>query len=139
MFWIFKFIPDLFWVALLVAGLSGYFFNQIITVKTYQLPIKILSGAVVLATIFIFGIMYCNKTWTQAAKDLEDKVAAMETEAAQVTETIKEKVVIKTKVIQQRGQDIVQYVDREVTKTDAGCVISPEFISVHNRAAEPPR
>ena len=139
MFWIFKFIPDLFWVALLVTGLSGYFFNHLIPVKVYQLPIKILSGAVVLATLFIFGVLYCNKAWTQAAKELEDKVAAMEAESAQVTETIKEKVVVKTKIIQQRGQDIVQYVDREVTKTDAVCVISPEFISAHNRAAEPPR
>lgn len=139
MFFIFKFIPDLFWLVLLIAGLSGYFLSHLIPVKTYQLPTKIVSGVVVLSTIFIFGMLYSNNAWQQAAKELQDKVAAMEQESAQVTETIKEKVVVKTKIIQQRGQDIVQYVDREVVKTDSGCVVSPEFVKAHNSAAEPPR
>ena len=139
MFWIFKFIPDLFWAVLLVAGLLGYFLNHLIPIKTYQLPVKIIGGILVLATIFISGILYCDNAWKQAAKDLQAKVEVAEAESKVANETIKEKIVIKTQIVRQRGQDIVQYVDREVTKTDSGCVISPEFINAHNRAAEPPK
>jgi energy-coupling factor transporter transmembrane protein EcfT len=139
MFFIFKFIPDLFWLVLLIAGLSGYFLSHLIPVKTYVLPIKIISGVVVLLTIFVFGMLYCDNTWKAAAAELEAKVRAAEAQSAATNETIKEKLVVKTQIIKQRGADIVQYIDREVTKHDAGCVIPPEFVNVHNRAAEPPK
>jgi transcriptional regulator of nitric oxide reductase len=50
-----------------------------------------------------------------------------------------EKTVVKTQVVRERGKDIVRYVDREVVKFDANCVIPQEFVTVHNRAAEAPK
>jgi hypothetical protein len=55
-----------------------------------------------------------------------------------VNEVIKERVVTKTQVVKQRGEATVEYITREVVKHNAGCVIPPEFINAHNRAAETP-
>ena len=46
-----------------------------------------------------------------------------------------EKVVTKTQVVKQRGEDIIKYVDKEIVKYDNTCVIPKEFIEAHNRAA----
>lgn len=139
MFWIFKIIPYWFWWLLLLSGLSAYFLSNLSPVKTYVLPIKIISSIVVAATIFTLGMNYANNAWQQAAQELEAKISAMAAESAVINNTIKEKIVVKTQIIKQRGQDTIQYIDREVTKTDTGCVISPEFVQAHNRAAEPPK
>jgi hypothetical protein len=74
---------------------------------------------------------------------METKVAEAEAKAAIENTKIVEKVVKKTEYITRRGQDIVQYVDREVVKYDTKfapggiCEIPKEFIVAHNKAAEP--
>ena len=45
----------------------------------------------------------------------------------------------KTTEIRQRTQYIRQYVDREVVRYDAGCVIPQPFVQAHNDAAEAPK
>lgn len=139
MFFIFRIIPDWFWWSLLVAGLSSYFLSYLSPIKTYVLPLKIAGSMVVVVSIFIFGMLYCNNTWKQTAQELQDKVLLMEAKSAEVTKTISEKVTVKTQIIRERGADTIQYIDREVTKYDTSCVIPQEFVNAHNRAAEPPK
>jgi hypothetical protein len=56
-----------------------------------------------------------------------------------------EKVITKTKVVKERGDEIIKYVDREIVKYDTKflpggiCEIPKEFIKAHNDAAEPPK
>lgn len=139
MFWIFKIIPDWFWWLPLIAGLSGYFLSQLKPLKPYTQVLKIVSPILVAVTIFIFGMLYANNTWKQAAQALQAKVEVAEAESRATNKVIEEKVVVKTQVVRQRGQDIIQYVDREVFKHDTQCVIPQEFVQAHNRAAEPPK
>lgn len=84
-------------------------------------------------------MLYCDRTWQAAARELELKVAEAEAKSQQVNEVIRDRIVTRTQVVKLRGDDVVRYIDREVTKTDAGCVISPEFVQAHNRSAEPPK
>ncbi len=123
---------------LLTAGLFSYFLSHLIPIKTYQLPIKIAGGTTVAAVIFILGLLYANGVWQQAAQELQAKVAIAEAKSQVVNEVIKERVVTKTQVVKQRGEATVEYITREVVKHNAGCVIPPEFINAHNRAAETP-
>jgi 4-hydroxyphenylpyruvate dioxygenase-like putative hemolysin len=80
-----------------------------------------------------------NDSWLARVKDLEVKVAAAEAKSATTNTEIVEKTIVKTQVVRERGQDIVQYVDREVVKFDANCAVPKEFVTVHNRAAEAPK
>jgi uncharacterized membrane protein len=139
MFWILEIFPNWFWWLLLVAGLSGYFLSHLVPVKTYQLPIKIVSGMVVLAVIFIAGLLYANGVWQQAARDLQHKVEVAEAKSQQVNEVIKERVITKTQVIKQRGENTTEYITREVVKHDNSCVIPQEFVVAHNTAAKAPK
>lgn len=139
MFFIFKIIPDWFWWFLLIAGLSGYYLSHLNLLKPYKFIVKNLSSILVAVTIFIIGMLYADNTWKGAARELEAKVAQAEADSKIANESIKEKVVYKTQIVKQRGLDNIQYIDREITKHDTGCIIPPEFISAHNRAAEPPK
>ena len=138
MFWVLEIFPNWVWWVLLIAGLFSYFLSHLIPLKTYQLPIKIAGGTLVAAVIFILGLLYADGVWQQAAKELQAKVVAAEAKSQVVNEVIKERVVTKTQVVKQRGEATVEYITREVVKHNASCVIPPEFINAHNRAAETP-
>ena len=75
--------------------------------------------------------------WRDKVKEVEAKLAAAEAESKKETVKIVERVVKKTEIIQRRGQDVVQYIDREVTKYDNTCVIPKEFVKAHNDSATP--
>ena len=57
-------------------------------------------------------------------------------------EVVIEKVVTKTKVVKEKGQEVTKYVDREIVKYDVKfapggeCEIPKEFIKAHNEAAK---
>lgn len=139
MFWILEIFPHWLWGLLLIAGFSGYFLSHLVPVKTYQLPIKIVSGTLACVIIFIIGLLYANGVWKQAAKDLQHKVEVAEAKSQQVNEVIKERVVTKTQIIKQRGEATVEYITREITKHDSGCQIPVEFVTAHNLAAKAPK
>jgi hypothetical protein len=139
MFWILEIFPHWLWWLLLLAGFCAYGLSHLVPLKTYQLPIKILGGVVVLAVIFIMGLLYANGAWQQAAKDLQQQVAVAEAKSKEVNTVVEERVVVKTQVVKQRGSSTVEYIVREVVKHDSGCVIPPEFVTAHNRAAEAPK
>lgn len=139
MFWILEIFPHWLWWLLLLAGFCAFFLSQLVPLKTYQLPIKILGGVVVLLTIFTMGLLYANGVWQQAAKELQAQVAVAEAKSQVVNEVIKERVVTKTQVIKQRGEATTEYIIKEVVKHDNSCVIPQEFVTAHNRAAEAPK
>lgn len=87
-----------------------------------------------------------EETWRERVAEVEAKLKVAEAQSAKENVKIVERVVKKTEYITRRGQDIVQYVDREIAKYDTKfapggqCEIPREFIQAHNRAAEaPPR
>lgn len=139
MFLIFKFLPDWLWLLTAAAPILGFFASRLPILKTYSLIIKIVSLVTLVSTIFILGMLYADNTWKAAAKELENKVAIAEAQAKVVNTTIETKVITKTQVVKIRGDDIIKYVDREVTKYDNTCIIPKEFITSHNRAAEQPK
>lgn len=139
MFFIFKILPDWIWGLALLSGILAFLLSYLPQAKLYALPLKIVGGMVVAATIFIFGMLYCDNTWKQAAQELQARVDVAEAKSQTVNETIKEKVVYKTQVITKRGSDNVQFIDREVVKYDTTCVLPKEFVQAHNRAAEQPK
>jgi uncharacterized membrane protein len=139
MFWILNFFPGWIYWVLLIAGFCGYFLAGFVPLKTYQLPVKILGGVVVLLVIFIMGLLYANGVWQQAARDLQQQVAVAEAKSQVVNEVIKERVVTKTQVIKQRGEATTEYIIKEVVKHDNSCVIPQEFVTAHNHAAEAPK
>jgi hypothetical protein len=74
-------------------------------------------------------------------REVEAKLAVAEKRSAEVNTEIVTKIVTKTKLVTQRGDDIIKYVDREVVKNQEvikfveNCPIPEIIINTHNAAA----
>jgi hypothetical protein len=146
--WILHFLPDtvILWFCniLLLVGISltvaGFFAHRIPLVWQYQLPFKVLGIALLTLGVYFRGGYAVEQQWRERVVEVEARLKVAEEKSSKENLRIETKVVKKTEYIKTRGQDIVQYVDREVAKYDDTCAIPPPFIKAHNRAAEaPPR
>lgn len=145
--WILHFLPDsliifIAWLILL-AGIAGFVASKAVRwlpmLGQYKLPLE-LGGVVVIAVgSYLMGGVSNEQTWRARVAEVEQRMAKAEAQAAKENVRIIEKVVVKTEQVRERGQDIVQYIDREVVKYDAQCKIPKEFVDAINRAAEPPK
>ncbi len=150
--WILHFLPDavILWFCniLLLVGIvltvAGFFAHRIPLVWQYQLPFRVLGIALLTLGVYFRGGYAVEAKWRERVAEVEQKLKAAEQQSAQVNERIVTKVVKKTEYITRRGQDVIQYVDREIVKYDVKfapggqCEIPREFIVAHNRAAEAP-
>jgi hypothetical protein len=147
--WILSFLPTWIFHAILVLGIVsiivGKFLTVIPLVKSYSIPIRIIGYFLVILGIFLEGGLSNEEVWQTRVKEVEAKLAIAEQQSKEENVKIVNKVVTKTQVIRTRGNDIVKYVDREITKYDskfaAGgqCEIPKEFIKAINDAAEAPK
>ena len=135
MFWIFKFTPDFVWYLIPLLGLVSLGLSRIPVLYMYRTVLSIAGTAVLALGLFALGMLYANNTWQQAARELQAKVAAAEAQSQVVNEVVREKLVTQTKIVRERGETVIKYIDREVVKQDQRCVIPPEFVTAHNQAA----
>jgi len=150
--WILHFLPStlILWFCniLLVTGLvlvtAGFFAHRIPLVSQYQLPFRVLGIALLVMGVYFRGGYAVEQQWRERVAEVEQKLQAAEKLSAQENVRIQERVVKKTEYITRRGQDIIQYVDREIVRYDTKfapggqCEIPREFIKAHNQAAEVP-
>jgi hypothetical protein len=79
--------------------------------------------------------------WRERVQEVEAKLEVAEKRSAEVNTEIVTKIVTKTKLVTQRGDDIIKYVDREVVKNQEvirfveNCPIPDIIINTHNAAA----
>jgi 4-hydroxyphenylpyruvate dioxygenase-like putative hemolysin len=85
--------------------------------------------------VYMAGSIANEEKWQLRVKEVEAKLAEAESRGAQETVKIVEKVVVQNRVIREKGQNIIQYVDREIVKYDSKCEIPPPFIESLNNAA----
>jgi hypothetical protein len=136
--WLLKFLPDWIFYVMLFGGLTGLLVNKFVP-AIYRTTVQAASAALFVFGLFMAGAIHDNSAWVARVQEMEAKVAAAEVESVKQNAKVVEKVITKVQLIEQRGNDIVKYVDREVTKYDNQCVIPKEFIKAHNDAAEQPK
>jgi len=147
--WILQWLPDWIFYGIFFAGLLGllatYVMKFIPFVYVYRTPIQAVSILAIAIGTYMSGAISNEEAWQTRVKEMEAKVAAAEVESQKENVKVVEKVVKKTEYITRRGQDIIQYVDREIVKYDTKfapggvCEIPTEFIKAHNDAAEAPK
>jgi hypothetical protein len=139
--WIVNFLPYWIFYAILAIGVIGLAvtyllrFIPIPAIYVYRTPIQLVSVALIVFGVYMAGSIANNEAWEAKVKEVELKLAEAEAQSAKETIKIVEKVVVQEKIVRQRGQDIVTYVDREVVKYDNKCEIPPPFVDAHNQAA----
>lgn len=133
--WILKFIPDVVFYVILFAGLIGVILSKFIPAY-YRSAVTAVSILLFCFGMFMSGAVHNNAEWEARVKELEVKLAKAETESQKENIQLVEKVTTKTKVIREKGEKLIQYVDREIVKVDNQCTIPKEFVILHNKAAE---
>jgi hypothetical protein len=144
--WILYLLPSWYTHAVPIIGIAiiliSMFLKVIPFISTYYLPLRIIGFVIFVFGIFFEGVMFSGKELESKVKELEAKVVAAEAKSAVVNTKIVEKVITKQKVVKERGEEIIKYVDKEIIKYDVRfapggqCEIPKEFITIHNKAAE---
>lgn len=139
--WILQWLPGWIFYAILVLGLIGWLITYLLKfipipqLFIYRNPIQIVSVLLIVFGVYMAGSIANNEAWEARVREVQAKLAEAEAKAAQETVRIVEKVVVQQKVVRERGQNVVQYVDREVVKYDTKCEIPQPFVEAHNNAA----
>jgi hypothetical protein len=120
-----------------VLTMAGLFAHRIPLVWRYHLPFRVLGIALLVLGVYFRGGLAVEQTWRERVAELQAKITTAEAVSKDANAKIESQVVKKTEYITRRGQDSVQFVDREVVKYDTTCVIPEPFVRAHNLAAEP--
>ncbi len=140
--WLLNWLPDWIFYAVGLVGLVGLFstyllqFIPIPAISMYKTPIQLVSIVLIGFATYMSGGIANEAKWNARVKEVEAKVAAAEVESVKQNVKIIEKVVKKTEYITRKGNDVIQYVDREIVKYDSLCVIPKEFVKAHNDATD---
>ena len=144
--WILSILPDaaihiIFGLGIL-GTIAGFVLGFIPFIKNYKLAIQIISLVVLVFGVYLEGGLADYKEWELKVKEMEAKVAQAEAQSANKNTEIQEKIVEKTKVIREKGRDIIKYVDKEIVKKEEvikyieNCPVPKDIVDLHNQAAE---
>jgi hypothetical protein len=147
--WILHLLPDtlIAWIVniILIAGavvtVAGFFVRFIPFVNTYRIPVQIAGILLLTIGVYFEGGYSTEMAWRERVREVEAKLQVAEKQSAEVNTEIVTRVVTKTKLVQERGNDIIRYIDREVVKNQEvirfveNCPIPDVIINTHNAAA----
>jgi uncharacterized protein YacL len=149
--WILKWLPFWIFYAILGIGLIGLAVTYLLkyipipAIYIYKTPIQLASVALIVLGTYMSGAISNEESWLARVKELEAKVEAAQVESEKENVKIETKIVTKTQVIKERGEEIIKYVDKEIVNYDTKflpggeCEIPKEVIVLHNKAAEVPK
>jgi len=147
--WILHLLPDslIAWIVnlILIAGAvvtaAGFFVRFIPFVNQYRIPVQIAGILLLTMGVYFEGGYTTEMAWRERVSEVEAKLAAAEIRSAEVNTEIVTRVVTQTRVVKERGDDIIRYVDREVVKNQEvikfveNCPIPEIIVNTHNAAA----
>jgi len=140
--WILNFLPDWAFYAAAAVGLAAIIIAKLTflfpPIALLKWPLTIGGFLVVVASAWVIGGISTEAIWQARVKQLQDKLEVAEQQSKKENVRIETKVIKKVEVVKVRGEQLIQYVDREIVKYDNQCIIPKEFIKVHNEAAAPP-
>lgn len=139
--WLLKFLPDWFFYAIVIVSAGGLLLSKFIPLM-YRTVAQLTLGVFLLYGVYVVGGIANEEVWQARVKEVEEKVAIAEAKSTEENVKIVTKIKYKKKIIHERGEDIITYIDREIVKYDVKfapggmCEIPKEFIQTLNKAAE---
>jgi len=126
-------IPSWLIHATVILGAILYFTSVILRfipfLSNYKLLVKIIGGVLLLGGVWLQGADYY---YSKARAE----VIRIEKESKEATARVEKEYQYKLAQTKQRGDTIVKYVDKYITKeSDAKCVIPNNFVILHDSAA----
>lgn len=139
------FIPQWFWTLLFILGICGVLAAWVLKfipfVKNYRLVIQVASVLSLMVSIWFLGGAANEEKWQAKVREMEEKIAEAQAQAAATTRAVEVKVVKEKEVIKGKTEYITRYIDREIVKKEEvvkfveNCPLPKDIIDVHNAAA----
>ena len=106
--WLPEFIVHLIFLAGIIGTIAGFVLGFIPFISKYKLPIQIISLLLLSLGVYLEGGLAEKAKWELRVKEMEAKVAEAQAKGAVLNTEI------VTKVVKEKGDAVVQYVDRLV-------------------------
>lgn len=147
--WLITFLPDAM-VALVVYTIiavgAGLIIASMLTrwipgVAAYRTPLQVFGAVVLMFGIYLQGGRANEAEWQARVQELELKLAQSQVDSGKKNIEVQTQVVTKTRVLREKGEEIIRYIDREVVKNQEviryieQCPVPKEIIDAHNAAA----
>jgi hypothetical protein len=133
-------IPDWIYHFILGTGLLltlvGFTLGFIPWIKQYLLPIKVFGILILSVGLYFEGRLAVKKELEQDIAELKVKLAEAEAKSEKVNTKIVTKVIREKEVVKEKGDSIIEYVDREVVKYNDKCPLPQSVIIAHDAAAQ---
>jgi len=114
----------------IVSSLVGF----IPTLKSYKLLLGTLGWIMFGLGLYWQGGLAYKKSQEEAVAQLQKKLDIAQAKSEQVNTQVVTRIVKDTKVIHDKGQALIQYIDRDVVKYDSTCIVPQDVIDAHNHA-----
>lgn len=120
--WILTVLPE--WVTHTIFSvgvlgtIAGFILGFMPFVRAYKLAIQVISLLILTLGVYLEGGLADHKEWELKVKEMEAQLAEAKAKGAEKNVEIQEKVVEKTKIVREKGQTIIKYIDREVVKNE---------------------
>ena len=144
--WIIQYLPEIVVHLIFTAGvlgiIAGFLLGFIPSIKPYKLAIQVISLLVFTLGVYLQGALEDTKIWQKRVLELEVKVKEAEAKSAKVNTVIQERVVTKTKVVKEKADEIIKYIDRDVVKREEvikyveRCSLPQDVVDAHNKAVD---
>jgi hypothetical protein len=147
--WLITFLPDAM-VALVVYTIiavgAGLIIVSMLTrwipgVSGYRTPLQVFGAVALMFGIYLQGGRANEAEWQARVQELELKLAQAQVESGKKNIEVQTQIVTKTRLLREKGDDIIRYIDREVVKNQEvvryieQCPVPKEIIDAHNAAA----
>jgi len=143
--WIFTVISEFIIHGIFLGGilltLFGFVLGFIPLIGKYRIPLQIIGLLTLIFGAYLEGGLADNKEWELKVREVEAQVAKAETQSAEKNIEVQEKIVTKTKIVKEKGDEVIKYIDREVIKKEEvikyieNCPVPQDIIDAHNAAA----
>lgn len=143
--WILNWLPDWLFYAILFVGVIGFIatyllrFIPIPTLYMYKTPIQLVSVFFIVFGVYMSGAISNENSWKEKVAKLEKEYAESQVKSEKVNTEVVTKYITKREVIQQKGEEQIRYIDREIVKYNEICKLPKEVITLHNEAARAPK
>lgn len=139
--WLLSFLPDWVFYGIVIVGASGLLLSKFIP-QMYRPVAQLTLGVFLFYGVYMVGGLANEEVWQSRVAEMEAKVAAAEAQSSEENIKIVTKIKYKKKIIHEKGDEIIKYIDREIVKYDVKfapggmCEIPKEFLDALNKAAE---
>jgi hypothetical protein len=149
-YWMFGLIPEsvLLWLyySALTAGVvmlaAGWLIKWFPGINAYKTLVQLVGLVLTAGSLYLLGGHGTEVMWRERVAEMQKKVDEAQEQAVLANRNIETKVEVQTKVVREKGKDIIKYVDREVVKKEEivkyieQCPVPKEIIDLHNQATE---